>query len=202
MIQSGANHCPGSNFLLSRKEQGISPICRPLPDNCTQSRHGQRFRGHALWRMACARTGTLRQIRGIFAGRGTALHDGGQYALLKEGGKIRRLEAGCLADAVVVDGNPLQDIAVFQDRSRFKAIFKSSELVKVSINDNACRLGSEFSYQMWNDVYTQERVTKIRARGRAAAENGNSHWVLRSTGFSRSMLDGLGSRRGTRCPRR
>jgi hypothetical protein len=56
-----------------------------------------------------------------------------------------------------------------QDRSRFKAIFKSGELVKVSINENARRLSSEFSYQMWNDVYTQDRVAKIRARGRAAA---------------------------------
>ena len=93
----------------------------------------------------------------------------GNTLLLKEGGKIGRLEAGCLADAVAVDGNPLQDIAVLQDRSRFKAIFKSGELVKVSINENARRLNSEFSYQMWNDVYTQDRVAKIRARGRAAA---------------------------------
>jgi hypothetical protein len=89
--------------------------------------------------------------------------------LLKEGGRIGRLEPGCLADIVAVDGNPLQDIAVLQDRSRFKAIFKSGELVKVSINENARRLSSEFSYQMWNDVYTQDRVAKIRARGRAAA---------------------------------
>jgi len=41
--------------------------------------------------------------------------------------------------------------------------------VKVSINDNARRLGSEFSYQLWNEVYTQEKIAKLRARGRAAA---------------------------------
>ncbi len=93
----------------------------------------------------------------------------GNTLLLKEGGKVGRLEPGCLADIVAVDGNPLQDIAVLQDRSRFKAIFKSGELVKLSINENARRLGSEFSYQMWNEVYTQEKVAKIRARGRAAA---------------------------------
>lgn len=93
----------------------------------------------------------------------------GNTFLLKESDKIGRLEAGCLADLVVVDGNPLQDIAVLQDRSRFKAIYKSGELVKLSINDNARRLASESSYQMWNDVYTQERVAKIRARTRAAA---------------------------------
>src|SRR5437899_1396701 len=39
----------------------------------------------------------------------------GNTLLLKEGGKIGRLEAGCFADVVVVDGNPLQDIAVLQD---------------------------------------------------------------------------------------
>jgi hypothetical protein len=68
-----------------------------------------------------------------------------------------------------VDGNPLQDISILQDRSRLKAILKSGELVKLSINDNARRLGSEFSYQLWNEVYTQDKVAKIRARGRAAA---------------------------------
>jgi len=93
----------------------------------------------------------------------------GNTLLLKESDKIGRLEAGCLADLVVVDGNPLQDITVLQDRSRFKAIYKSGEQVKLSINDNARRLSSESSYQMWNDVYTQERVAKIRARTRAAA---------------------------------
>jgi imidazolonepropionase-like amidohydrolase len=93
----------------------------------------------------------------------------GNTLLLKEDGNIGRLEPGCLADLVAVDGNPLQDIAILQDRSRFKAIFKSGELVKLSINENARRLGSEFSYQMWNEVYTQEKIAKLRARGRAAA---------------------------------
>jgi len=93
----------------------------------------------------------------------------GNTRLMKEGNKIGRLESGCFADLVVVDGNPLQDISVLQDRSRFKAIFKSGELVKLSINDNARRLSSESSYQMWNEVYTQQRVAQIRARTRAAA---------------------------------
>ena len=118
----------------------------------------------------------------------------GNTLLLKEGGKIGRLEAGCLADAVAVDGNPLQDIAVLQDRSRFKAIFKSGELVKVSINENARRLSSEFSYQMWNDVYTQDRVVKIRARGRAAARV-----QIQPLAISYSALD---SQNRNRCQRR
>jgi len=93
----------------------------------------------------------------------------GNTRLMKEGDKIGRLESGCFADLIVIDGNPLQDIAVLQDRSRFKAIFKGGELVKLSINDNARRLSSESSYQMWNEVYTQDRVKQIRARTRAAA---------------------------------
>ena len=62
-----------------------------------------------------------------------------------------------------------KDISILQDRSRFKAILKSGELVKLSINDSARRLGSEFSYQLWNEVYTQDKVAQLRARGRAAA---------------------------------
>jgi imidazolonepropionase-like amidohydrolase len=89
--------------------------------------------------------------------------------LLKEGNKAGRLDAGCFADAIAVDGNPLQDITVLQDRSRLKAIYKGGELVKLAINDNVRRLSSELSYQLWTDVYTQEKVKKIRALRRAAA---------------------------------
>ncbi len=93
----------------------------------------------------------------------------GNTLLLKEGNKVGRLETGCFADAVAVDGNPLQDISVLQDRSRLKAIYKAGEVVKLAINENVRRLSSELSYQLWSDVYTQEKVAKIRARRRAAA---------------------------------
>jgi imidazolonepropionase-like amidohydrolase len=106
---------------------------------------------------------------GFSPGEALRCTTGENTLLLKEGAKVGRLEPGCLADVLVVDGNPLQDISILQDRSRLKAILKSGELVKLSINDNARRLGSEFSYQLWNEVYTQDNVAKIRARNRAAA---------------------------------
>jgi imidazolonepropionase-like amidohydrolase len=86
----------------------------------------------------------------------------GNTLLLKEGDKIGRLEAGCYADAVAVEGNPLQDIAVLQDRSRLAAVYKAGEAAKLAINDNVRRLSSELSYQLWRDVYTQDRVAKLR----------------------------------------
>lgn len=100
-----------------------------------------------------------------------ALHctTAGNTGLLKEREKVGRLEPGCLADIVAFEGNPLQEISALQERSRFKAIYKAGELVKLTINDNVRRLSSELSYQLWNDVYTQERVARIRARTRAAA---------------------------------
>ena len=81
------------------------------------------------------------------------------------------LETGRLADILAIDGDPLADISVLQDRTRIREIFLGGETVTLEINPKAHRLRSEFSYQMWNEVYSQERIAELRrARTRHAAE--------------------------------
>ena len=80
---------------------------------------------------------------------------------VREEGRVGALEAGRLADILVVDGDPLADISVLQDRSRIREIIKGGETVKLEINKDARRLRSEFSYDLWSDVYTQERIGEI-----------------------------------------
>jgi imidazolonepropionase-like amidohydrolase len=41
--------------------------------------------------------------------------------------KVGVLEPGKLADILVVDGNPLEDIAVLQDKARLKLVMKAGE---------------------------------------------------------------------------
>jgi len=76
-----------------------------------------------------------------------------------------------LADILVVDGDPLADVKILQDKARIRDIFLDGEAIDRTPNTKARRLRSEFSYQMWNEIYTQERIRELRASGtRQAAE--------------------------------
>jgi imidazolonepropionase-like amidohydrolase len=87
-----------------------------------------------------------------------------EAGLLRNGAKTGVLQAGRLADFIVIDGDPLQDIEILQDKSRLKAIYLGGKKVDLELNPNAKRLRSEFSYQMWNQVYTQERINELMPR--------------------------------------
>ncbi len=80
---------------------------------------------------------------------------------VREGASIGAIEAGREADILCLDADPLADISVLQDRSRIAEIFLAGEPVRASINENARRLRSEFSYAMWADVYTQAKVAEV-----------------------------------------
>tara|TARA_Y100000588_G_C14251778_1_gene923739 strand:+ start:244 stop:1611 length:1368 start_codon:yes stop_codon:yes gene_type:complete len=87
---------------------------------------------------------------------------------VRENGQVGALKAGKLADILVIDGDPLADISVLQDRSRIREIVQNGETVKLDINTHARRLRTEFSYDMWSDVYTQERIAEIGMVGSQA----------------------------------
>ena len=82
-------------------------------------------------------------------------------AFLREAGRIGVLETGRLADILVVDGDPLADIAVLQDRGRLVEILLGGEPVRLDLNDRAGRTPAEQSYNLWSDIYTQERVREL-----------------------------------------
>jgi imidazolonepropionase-like amidohydrolase len=89
----------------------------------------------------------------------------------RHAGKVGVLEKGRLADILVVDGDPLADVKILQDKARIRDIFLDGEAIDRTPNTKARRLRSEFSYQMWNEIYTQERIRELRASGtRQAAE--------------------------------
>jgi imidazolonepropionase-like amidohydrolase len=93
----------------------------------------------------------------------------GQF--VRHAGQVGVVEAGRLADLLVFDGDPLADITQLQDRSRIREIILNGETVTLELNPKARRLRSEFSYQMWNEVYSQARIAELkRATTRAAAE--------------------------------
>lgn len=50
--------------------------------------------------------------------------------LLREGDKLGTIAAGKIADLLVVDGDPIQDIAILQDRARLNVVMKGGEFIE------------------------------------------------------------------------
>ena len=80
---------------------------------------------------------------------------------LRDRGDVGVLEAGRKADILVVRGSPLSNISVLQDRSNLVSIMMDGEPVELRINDDIGTHALENSYNMWSEVYTQDRVKEI-----------------------------------------
>ncbi len=92
-------------------------------------------------------------------------------SFVRHAGHVGSLEKGRFADILVFDGDPLADISQLQDRTRIREIFLGGDTVTHEVNPKAHRLRSEFSYQMWNEVYSQERIAELKRQStRQAAE--------------------------------
>ena len=83
--------------------------------------------------------------------------------ILRDSQKLGGLAKGRHADILAIDGNPLEDIRVLQDRSRIKHILLGGKPVELDINDDVQRLASESAYNMWSEVYTQDRIRQLSA---------------------------------------
>lgn len=66
-----------------------------------------------------------------------------------------------------MEGDPLADISVLQDKSRIRDVSIAGEPVTLEVNDTIKLAPLETSYSIWNEVYTQERVAELRGRSRA-----------------------------------
>jgi imidazolonepropionase-like amidohydrolase len=80
---------------------------------------------------------------------------------LNDSGRSGALEIGRNADVLVFDGNPLEDITQLLDRARIKEILLGGVPVTVKTREVEARLVSDFSYNWWADIYTQERVRQL-----------------------------------------
>ena len=70
------------------------------------------------------------------------------------------LEAGKLADFVVIDGDPLADISTLLDKSAIKQIFVGGEAVGFEIDPPRAE-EYNFSYRMWQEIYDQKMVKEL-----------------------------------------
>ncbi len=80
---------------------------------------------------------------------------------LRNGSEVGLLEPGRRADLLVVDGDPLADVRILQDKARIHEILSDGAPVDLEINYDVKELPLERSYSMWSDVYTQARVAEL-----------------------------------------
>lgn len=60
--------------------------------------------------------------------------------IMMKGGELGQVKPGYLADLLLVEGNPLADIRIFQDRDRLLAIMKDGAFHKVPQTGRAAQV--------------------------------------------------------------
>jgi imidazolonepropionase-like amidohydrolase len=89
-------------------------------------------------------------------------------AMLRDGRNYDSLAAGKIADLVVFDGNPLEDIAQLEERERFVGIWMNGSRVDLpDFPAEIPRHPSEASQGMWNRVYTRASTSHRRPENTA-----------------------------------
>jgi imidazolonepropionase-like amidohydrolase len=87
------------------------------------------------------------------------------------GDQLGALEAGRAADFIVLDGSPLADIRVLQDKRRLRAVYLAGKELRIADRPYDPRQVTDFALSNWTDLYTQARVAELGAgRRRLAAE--------------------------------
>jgi len=90
----------------------------------------------------------------------------GAAHFLRGGADLGALAPGKRADLIVLDGNPLADVSILQDRSKLKEVYLGGERADTNLRRYDPRKVSDFSLNHWNDLYTRERVAELTALAR------------------------------------
>ena len=89
---------------------------------------------------------------------------------MANGGKFGVLECGRFADFIAIDGSPLENVAILQDKQRIRHVHIAGKRMDVPARSYDPRQVTDRSYSNWTDLYTQERVRSLRpSRVRLAA---------------------------------
>ena len=89
---------------------------------------------------------------------------------MANGSRFGVLEQGRFADFIAVDGSPLDDITLLQDKRRIRHVHIAGKRMHIPPRSYDPRQVTDRSFSNWTDLYTQERVRSLRpSRLRLAA---------------------------------
>jgi imidazolonepropionase-like amidohydrolase len=71
------------------------------------------------------------------------------------------LQPGRAADFIAVQGSPLNDVAILQDKTRIRHVHIAGKRVSVPPRGYDPRQVTDLAWTNWNDLYTQERVGEL-----------------------------------------
>ena len=77
---------------------------------------------------------------------------------MANGGRIGVLEGGRFADFIAVDGSPLENMAILQDKTRIRHVHIGGKRMQIPDRGYDPRQVTDRSLTNWTDLYTQERV--------------------------------------------
>lgn len=77
---------------------------------------------------------------------------------MPRGHQLGALDVGRKADFLFIDGSPLQNIRILQQRDKIRAIYLGGEKVELQLRSYDPNKVSDFNTVKWNHIYTQERV--------------------------------------------
>ena len=81
---------------------------------------------------------------------------------MTKGGKFGVFERGRFADFIAVDGSPLENVAILQDKQRIRHVHIAGKCMDVPDRSYDPRQVTDRSFSNWTDLYTQERVRSLR----------------------------------------
>src|SRR4029077_14804475 len=88
---------------------------------------------------------------------------GNNTGFMTGGDQIGALEVGRAADFIVLDGSPLADIGVLQDKRRLRAVYIAGKELRIAARPYDPRQVTDFALSNWTDLYTQARVAELGA---------------------------------------
>lgn len=83
-------------------------------------------------------------------------------AFMADNKKIGVLANGRAADFIAVDGSPLHDVTILQDKARIRAVHIAGKKMEIPERSYDPRQVSDQSWANWTDLYTRERVAQLR----------------------------------------
>jgi imidazolonepropionase-like amidohydrolase len=80
---------------------------------------------------------------------------------MANGSRIGVLEGGRFADFIAVDGSPLENISILQDKARIRHVHIGGKRMQIPERSYDPRQVTDRSMVNWTDLYTQERVRAL-----------------------------------------
>jgi predicted amidohydrolase YtcJ len=81
---------------------------------------------------------------------------------MADSAKIGVLQKGRAADFIAIDGSPLRDVTILQEKERIRAVHIAGKKMEIPERSYDPRQVSDQSWANWTDLYTRERVASLR----------------------------------------